>query len=302
MKKLMIAAMAATAFTVFADEAKEVEKQEAPLFWGFASYGIYSGYQLYGSLLNNEPTAQGYAELNANLGFGETDLGFLGFGVWSNSDLTRRRSASKGNCAYERGIGDVFNEWDFNIHWQKTFWFDDVKTWGLTYRAYVVWYYYPGKYYQYMHPGTDTTFDFDHYFELTNPYVIPYVNIVREYRFDSNLFQFGLKKPFQITDDFSVCPFIEMVARDSHYSWCFPTRFGDTGVGDGRTNGGLATLKVELDANYQISSHFGLFAKVAYCSVIDHHMRNNCDDILASDEYGENKDFVWGGVGVSVNF
>ena len=300
MKKLMAALCAASVFAAYADaknDKEELEETDAPIIWGFISYGLYSGYQLYGSLLNNEPTLQGYAELNANLSFGDWDFGYLGAGVWSNSDLTRRRSGSYGNCAYERGIGDVFNEWDFNLHWQKTFWIDDNKTWGITYRPYVVWYYYPGKYYQYMHPGTDTTFDFDHYFELVNPYLIPYVNIVREYRFDANLFQFGVKKPFQITDDLSICPFIEMVARDGHYNWCFPTQFG--GID---TCGGLATLKVELDANYMITSNFGLFAKVAYCSIIDHHMRNNCDDILASDDYGENKDFVWGGVGVSYSF
>ena len=302
MKKLMFALAVSAAMISYADtakdESKELEKQSAPIFWGFGNYGLYSGYQLYGSLLNNEPTLQGYLEGNANLSWDDFDLGYLGLGVWSNTDLTRRRSGSAGNCmANSHGIGDVFNEWDFNVHWGRTFWFDDENTVGLTYRMSFVWYYYPGKYYQDIHPGTDTTWDWDHYFELQNPYLIPYVNVVREYRFDANLFQFGVKKPIQITDDFSICPLVECVARDGHYNWCFPTRFG--GID---TCGGLATLKVELDATYQITEHFGLFAKVAYCSIIDHHMRNNCDDILDSDDYGENKDFAWGGVGVTFNF
>lgn len=300
MKKLMFAAAMMSAFTVIAaDAAKtakvdekpaEVEAEEAPLFWGFANYGIYSGYQLYGSLLNNEPTLQGYAEGNFNLSIKDVDLGYLGVGVWSNTDLTRRRNSSA-------GIGDVFNEWDFNIHWGRTFWFDDDKQWGLTYRMSFVWYYYPGKYYQHIQPACDTTWDWDHYFELANPYVTPYINVVREYRFDANLFQFGLKKSFNVGDNLTLTPFIEMVARDSHYNWCFPTRFGSID-----TCGGLATLKVELDATYNITKNFGLIAKIAYCSIIDHHMRNNADDILSSDDYGENKDFVWGGVGVFVNF
>ena len=299
MKKLMFAAAMMSAFTVIAaDAAKtakvdekpaEVEAEEAPLFWGFANYGIYSGYQLYGSLLNNEPTLQGYFEGNFNINVSDIDFGTLGIGVWSNSDLTPRRD--------HIGIGNMFNEFDFNIHWQRMFWLNDAKTWGIFYRTYVVWYYYPGQHYQRIHPACDTTFDWDHYFELANPYVIPYINVVREYRFDANLFQFGLKKPFTIGDNLTLTPFIEFVARDGHYNWCFPTRFGNID-----TCGGLATLKVELDANYNITKNFGLFAKIAYCSIIDHHMRNNCDDILASDEYGENKDFVWGGVGVFVNF
>ena len=301
MKKLMFAVAMTSAFTVVAaDAAKsaspseekpaEVEAEEAPLIWGFANYGIYSGYQLYGSLLNNEPTLQGYAEGNFNLSVRDVDLGYLGVGVWSNSDLTRRRNDVA-------GIGDVFNEWDFNIHWGRTFWFDDDEKWGLAYRTSFVWYYYPGKHYQRIQPACDTTWDWNHYFELVNPYVIPYVNVVREYRFDANLFQFGLKKPIEILDNLTLTPFVEMVARDSHYNWNFPTRFGAID-----TCGGLATLKIELDANYRITDNFGLFAKIAYCSIIDHHMRNNCDDILSSDEYGENKDFVWGGVGVFVNF
>ncbi len=290
MKKLMLAAVAMAAASVMAAEPKaELEKNEAPIFWGFANYGLYSGYQLYGSLLNNEPTAQGYAEGNFNLLINDWDLGYLGAGVWSNSDLTPRRD--------HIGIGGAFNEWDFNLHWGRTFWFDDANTWGLTYRTSFVWYYYPGQHYQRIHPASDTTMDWNHYFELANPFLIPYLNVVREYRFESNLLQFGAKKPLQITDEFSICPFIEMVWRENRYNWCFPTQFG--GVD---TNAGIATLKVELDATYQITSNFGLFAKVAYCSIIDHDLRNNCDDYLASDDYGENKDFAWGGVGVCFNF
>jgi len=315
MKKLMFVLAASTAFCTFADVAKkevkevkpavpaeELEKDDAPIFWGFANYGIYSGYQLYGSLLNNEPTLQGYAEGNANLNFDDTDLGYFGLGIWSNTDLTRRRSGSFGNCTPDvvgqSGIGDAFNEWDFNAHWGKTFWFDDENTVGLTYRSSVVWYYYPGKYYQHIHPGTATTFDWDHYFELANPYLIPYINVVHEYlQSNGNLLQWGVKKPFQITDKLSVCPFIEMVWRDKDYNWCFPTQFGAT-----KDSAGIATLKVELDGNYQITENFGFFAKIAYCSIIDHHLRNNCDDILESDDYGENKDFVWGGAGIYLNF
>lgn len=305
MHKLMMAAGAiAAVFAVQAGEnqTNELVKSEKPIFWGFANYGIYSGYQLYGSLLNNEPTLQGYLEGNMNLSWDDLDLGYLGVGIWSNTDLTRRRSGSAGNCdvrlSGEPGIGDAFNEWDFNIHWSRTFWLDDDRTWGLGYRMSFVWYYYPGKYYQHIHPGTFTTFDWNHYVELTNPYLIPYVNCVHEYlQSNGNLFQFGVKKPLQITDEFSICPYVEFVARDKDYNWCFPTRFGAA-----EACGGLATLKVELDATYMFTENIGLFAKVAYCSIIDHHLRNNCDDVLDSDDYGENKDFVWGGAGICVNF
>ena len=283
MKKLMAAVCAVSLLSVFAEEKKgeaEIAEEKAPILWGFGNYGIYSGYQLYGSLVNREPTLQGYVEVNANI---PMDLGYLGVGVWNNSDLT---------CERKDSYGRIFNEFDFNVHWGKTFWFDDDRTWGLDYRASVVWYYYPHHLYQRrptpynggVRIGTATTMDFDHSFALLNPYVVPYINVVREYHEnDANLLQFGVRKPFQITDDFSLCPFIEMVWRESRYNWCFPTEFG---TANGGTNSGIATLKVELDANYQITEHFGLFAKVAYCSIIDPDLRDNCD-VIDRHSYGE---------------
>ena len=87
--------------------------------------------------------------------------------------------------------GKAFNEWDYNVHYGKTFWFDDNDTWGLDYRASVVWYYYPhgrghdhnthGKsHFQYGH-DTMTTMDFNHSLALLNPYLVPFVDFVHEY-------------------------------------------------------------------------------------------------------------------------
>ena len=91
MKKLLVAVCAASFLTAFAEaDAKKTETEEKSFVsvWGFGNYGIYSGYQLYGSLVNNEPTAQGYVEANVQFG----DIGYVGVGLWSNTDLTKRRS------------------------------------------------------------------------------------------------------------------------------------------------------------------------------------------------------------------
>ncbi len=293
MKKLLIAMCAAASMCAYA--ASEVEStNDEPVddglpIWGFGNYGIYSGYQLYGSLVNREPTLQGYFELNVNIPW---DLGYLGAGVWNNSDLT---------CERKNNYGRIFNEFDFNVHWGKTFWFDDEKTWGLDYRASVVWYYYPHHLYQRNKPygKTDTTMDFNHSFALVNPYVIPYINVVREYHENkANLLQFGVRKPWQVTDNFQLCPILEFVWRESRYNWCFPTGFGET---NGGTNSGIATMKLELDATYMFTPNIGIFAKVAYCSIIDPDLRDNCD-VLDRHAYGECKDFAWGGVGLTFSF
>ena len=311
MKKLMIAAAACAAFAAFADEPKsddsqaqanqpaEAEKEDgAPLFWGFGSSGIYSGYQLYGSLLNSEPTWQTYAEANMNLPW---DIGSVGIGLWFNSDLTDKR----------RGLyGKWFNEYDPNIHFDHTFWFDDDKTWGLAYRTEVVWYCYPhhrGHHGPWSPRGrsrnsqnsvsTFTTMDWNHYFELKNPFVTPYFKWVHEYHENkANLFLGGLKKTVGITDDISITPTWELVYRSHRYNWCFATDGWEELHGSG-----MASSRLGFDLNWQFAEHFGLFAKVYWCHTIDHSLRHAAENGSGGD-YGQYKDFAWGGVGVTWNF
>ncbi len=306
MKKLLFAMSAMAAMCAFANseeaEMAETEKNNNESFisfWGFGNYGLYSGYQLYGSLVNDNPTLQGYIDLNANIG----NLGYIGVGLWSNTDLTPRRR--------NNNLGQAFNEYDPNLHFGRTFWFDDDKTWGLDWRSSFVWFYYPPKNYKgssHDHEGnhTATTWDFDHSFALLNPYVVPYITVVREYSKGANLVIFGLKKDVALTDELRITPYIEGVWRESQYNWCFPTAF-DTEIGGIRhANSGIATAKIGFDLNYQFSEHFGLFAKLAYCCVVDPDLRDNCDAIRSMPyswySYGSRKDFAWGAIGVSFNF
>ena len=313
MKKLMVAAVTAAVFAAFADEPKpaaqnaaaqneaeeaETEEDDAPLFWGFGSTGIYSGYQLYGSLLNSEPTWQTYAEGNLNLPW---DIGSVGVGLWFNSDLTDKRHGL---------YGKAFNELDPNIHFDHTFWFDDDKTWGLAYRTEVVWYYYPhhrGHHGPWSPRGrsrnsqnsvsTFTTMDWNHYFELKNPFVTPYFKWVHEYHENkANLFLGGLKKTVGITDDISITPTWELVYRSHRYNWCFATDGWEELHGSG-----MASSRLGFDLNWQFAEHFGLFAKLYWCHTMDHSLRHAAENGSGGD-YGQYKDFAWGGIGLTWNF
>ena len=304
MKKLMVAAVTAAVFAAFADEPKpaaqdagaqgeaeeaETEEDDAPLLWGFGSTGIYSGYQLYGSLVNSEPTWQTYAEGNINLPW---DIGSVGVGIWFNTDLTDKRRGS---------YGKWFNEQDYNVHFDHTFWFDDDKVWGLGYRTEFVWYYYPHHRNSTFVNGrtvkTDTTVDWNHYFELKNPYVTPYFKWVHEYHENkANLWLAGLKKSIPVLDDVTVTPTFEMVYRSSRYNWCFPT------AGFTEFHGsGMASQRIGFDVNWQLAENFGLFAKVYYCHIYDHSLRDAADHGSGAD-YGQYKDYAWGGLGVTVSF
>lgn len=290
MKKLMFTAVAAATMLAHAEESRELEKQDTPIFWGFGNSGIYSGYQLYGSLLNSEPVWQTYLEVNANLNFADIDFGYLGVGLWCNTDITDKRHDS---------YGQMFNEDDPNVHWGKTFWFDDDKTWGLDYRTSVIWYYYPHHLWQkHKENGkTDTTMDWNHSFALVNPYVIPFFTWVHEYHeAKSDLWEFGLRRTFEVCDSLTLTPAVTGVVRDHRYNWCFAT----AGFNEFH-NGGWATVKVGVDANYQITDNFGLFAKFAFCTTVDDSLRDAADHGKGAD-YGQYKDFAWGGVGVTFNF
>ncbi len=336
MKKLMFAAVAASLFGAYAQEAAESAPvavpepapavQEAPApapapavqepapapapaptaddirdaaaeeecdwpFWGFGNYGFYSGYQLYGSLVNPEPTLQGYVELNANLSVDDVSLGYLGGGIWSNTDLTDRRRNS---------YGKAFNEWDFNVHWGYTFWFDDEQKVGLAYRTSVVWYYYPHRRHDHKWGSTATTVDWNHYVELVNPYIIPFANFVHEYHeSDGNLIEFGVKKPLDVCEKLTVVPSATFVWRNSNYGWCFPN-YGYSATGK-QIGSGIATMKLMLDATYKITENFGFFAKLAYCHIVDEDLRDAAE-AASGQAYGKYKDFAWGGVGVCFNF
>lgn len=314
MKKLLMAVIAAS--TLWSADAAEAKKAEAATttnevieleeedddlpfaFWGFGNYGMYSGYQLYGSLLNSEPTMSGYVEGNVSILPNDIDLGYLGIGIWSNSDLTDKRRDL---------YGKAFNEWDFNIHWGRVFWFDDEKQWGLDYRTEVVWYYYPhGRGHDYNSHGkshfqygrnTMTTMDWNHAFELKNPYVIPYFKWVHEYHENkANLWLGGFKKTIEVCNSLTMTPIFEMVYRSSRYNWCFPT------AGWTELHGsGMASTKLGVDFNYAITKNFGLFAKVYWCHLVDHSLRAAADHGNGGD-YGQYKDFAWGGFGATFNF
>lgn len=300
MLSITCGALAAAGLIAYGDVAEEeaqentMQDAETSVFWGFGNYGVYSGYQLYGSLVNPEPTLQGYLEGNVNLGVDDLDLGYFGVGVWSNTDLTDRRRDT---------LGKAFNEWDFNLHWGRTFWFDDEEVWGLDYRTSVVWYYYPHRRHDRMNGSIATTVEWNHSFALKNPYVVPFLDVVHEFHeSDGTLLQFGLKREFVDTFDvegLSLTPSLALVWRNRNYGWCFPN--GGLDADGAKVGSGIATAKIQLDATYQINDHFGLFAKIAYCMTLDDDLRDASDAASGSD-YGKYKDFVWGGVGVTCNF
>ena len=63
----------------------------------------------------------------------------------------------------------------------------------------------------------------------------------------------------------------------------------------------LMNTRLGFDINWQFAEHLSLFAKVYWCHIIDHDLRHACETGSGND-YGQYKDFAWGGVGLAWNF
>ena len=112
----------------------------------------------------------------------------------------------------------------------------------------------------------------------------------------ANLFLGGLKKTIGLTDEVTITPTWELVWRSHRYNWCFPT------AGWSELHGsGMASSRLGFDINWQFAEHLSLFAKVYWCHIIDHDLRHACETGSGND-YGQYKDFAWGGVGLAWNF
>lgn len=313
MKKLIIFTFTfAFTFSVLADISarpandKFIEDVEAvhedhpeglPIF-AFAAYGLQSSYQVFGSTVLRDPCLQGYGEINTFLPF---DLGFAGFGLISNTTLGSHE---------DRIMRRAFNEWDPNVHWDKTFFLDEDHLYGINYRTTFCWYIYPShraKHTQstrpYLHiKPIPTSMEWVHYIGFQNPYVTPFVEWRHEYLvYDADLWKFGLKKEIPITETIKVTPFAETVLRSKEYTWCFPTYMSSKAP----IHGSWGSITLGLNCQWQITEHFGLFANVAYCRLMSESLRDMADQVREQQgkwAMATTKDAAWGGIGFTVNF
>jgi hypothetical protein len=63
----------------------------------------------------------------------------------------------------------------------------------------------------------------------------------------------------------------------------------------------MASSRLGFDLNWQFAEHFGLSAKLYWCHTMDHSLRHAAENGSGGD-YGQYKDFAWGGIGLTWNF
>ena len=244
-----------------------------------ATFDVTSGYLLYGALMNSGPCAQGGAEA----GVSHATFGRAGVGAWANSDLTDRRRAV---------FGKAFNEDDFYMHWGHAF--DVARDVSVNLRAMHMWYWYPddsgrtGK-------GCPSKKEIYLIGSIENRYMVPYAMFTHEYQLtDGSYIELGLRRRCAITDALSITPSFSANGLSHSYMTIFPAK--ETGRACG---GGIGCLEAMLSAEYAVTEHVSLRARLAYISLVNDELRDAVDSAHGSTY---RTDFVWGAIGLAVAF
>ena len=239
---------------------------------------VTSGYLLYGALMNSQPCAQGGVEAGASC----RSLGRFGVGAWANSDLTGRRHT----------FGKAFNEDDFYLHYSRAFAFTEKVAFSL--RLMHMWYWYPhsrgrtGK-------GCPSKRELYVIGSLDNPYVVPYAMFTHEWELtDGSYFECGLRRRWDLGGGFALTPTVSGNWLSHGYMTIFPSPPGERAC-----EPGLGCLRAALIAEYAVTTHFALHARIDYVSLVNDEVRGA---IRAAHHSPYRDDFVWGSIGCSYSF
>ena len=263
----------------------EPEETESPTDHGAAfafdatvTADVTSGYLLYGALMNSQPCEQGGVEAGTTCG----SLGRFGVGAWATSDLTGRRHT----------FGKAFNEDDFYIHYGRAF--EISENVSLNLRMMHMWYWYPhstgrtGK-------GCPSKRELYLIGSLENPYVVPYAMWTHEWELtDGTYFECGLRRRCEVAKGFSLTPAFSGNWLSHGYMTIFPAPPGERSCEQG-----VGCLRASLIAEYAVTEHFSIHARIDYVSLINDEVRGA---IRQAHNSPYMNDFAWGSLGCSYSF
>ena len=132
---------------------------------------------------------------------------------------------------------------------------------------------------------------------LENPYLVPYYRM-RRYGLDADYFYFraGIRRKCRFMDDFYVTP---DVCVDGGNSRNFRRVFGENSNGGDWGVGGVSSVTFRLEAGWEISGNFTLFAFVEQYEVVGGAAR---ETNAASSYPCAHNDWTVGGVGLRMRF
>ena len=333
MKKLLIAAAAASfVFGLVAVEkapapegekpAETLEEKDDSSLEAGLDVDFFTAYVWRNSVQNDRPVAQPCAWADWTV----VDPVYVGFSVWQNYDLTKRRKSTGLPNVREKHLGrylgssrkqmHVFewNENDFNVHAGAALWTSDDENTKLNFEFGHDWYTYhvhgtwgeeDGGYRK--RKDWQTTYELYVKLELENEYVTPYAQLSHEYQdIDGTHIEFGLKKEKTLSDLFdSESDLLSQLTLAGDVNVNFGSRrymtyLYDGDTDNGRTVGnGLGGITAKLGLTWAPCDYFSVGGLLAFTSILGDDAR---DEFKAFDPWCDDRELVWGGIQAKVSF
>ena len=299
MKTLLVAAIAATAFGVFADEpapvaapaadktaAEAAEEGGDSGFYVEAGVDVLSDYMWRGVILNDNCCWQP----SVSIGYNTEDFGGIYFNYWASFDLTHKRNNCAGGGNSRRCM--AIQEQDFYVGYTKSFGdFDFEIGWD--------WYDYPynGPDHKAGSLGHDLYASLAYNNEFVTPEVALYWSPTTQHGHEASIayVRFGLSHEFAIDDCLTITPEATLGVGDTAYI--------QNNTGAYRDNSGMHTELVDqtltLGASYAVSKWCSISANINYTWIPSRTLRHQRYMTCGDDNHNQQ---VWGGVNVTFKF
>jgi len=295
--------------------AEALEEEETPIFEAGADLDFFSAYVWRNAVQNDEPVVQPcvWADLTYFEPF------WLGFSIWQNYDLTRRR-----HSAYRRAL----TETDYNVHGGVTVWSSDDDEMSVDLEFGHDWYTYHtpvidhesfdrnknGNTREFYAKATFANPIVDLYGQFSWMYSKPYV--------DAKHFELGLKKEVELVESLSLGADLNFNFGDRKYlSWLYGVSSPSIEMAEDEDSGeaylyrsfeaqeglngcvGGTTLKTYL--TWSITDWLSIQGTVAYTGLLNDDARDGLKDFGNQGGWQGSyyrRDLFWGGLSLHTSF
>ena len=297
MKTLLVAAIAATAFGVFADEpapvaapaadktaAEAAEEGGDSGFYVEAGVDVLSDYMWRGVILNDNCCWQP----SVSIGYNTEDFGGIYFNYWASFDLTHKRNNCAGGGNSRRCM--AIQEQDFYVGYTKSFGDFDFE---------IGWYWYDYPYNGPHHKAGSLSSDLYADLAWNTGYVKLGTKLLWGYYTAHEHEPATLYAVFSVSKDFNIEQVEGLTITPKALLGVGNVAFvqNNTGIRDAET--AMADQTLSLSASYEVNEHFSIGAKINYTWTPSHTLRH-----ARYMSWGEDNAhmLVWGGVFATLSF
>lgn len=275
------AVVCAASLNAFAQEAEEnelVESEEKIWTVGFDA-DFLTGYQWRNQVSNSEGAFHGCFWGDVDV-FGPVSVGAY---VWQNYDMTNNRRDSYRNA---------LTETDYGVHMGLKAWASEEEEYSLDFELGHEWY----TYYHRAGSHAENPHTRELYLKGTfaNPLVTPYGQLswmyddIGDYNAGFH-YEIGFTKEIPVTEEFSVGADLNVNFANRDYQQFLL----------GTTSSGFFGTTFKLFGTYAITEWMSMTGTIAYTGLLNRDAR---DEIADDEEWDYDRDFLWGGLSLNLEF